>query len=156
METITQNAALICGIMLTAEALARLCPKEKMLAFTKGLVILALLASSVSTFLHTDWDLNLPQTSGSETNPQLEAYVEDQIEAAAQEQWEAYLRGLLAAAGLEAKKIETTIDIGGESSIVLTKAAVCFRFESEAQRGKALLENVLGPETGIEVTWDGP
>lgn len=155
MEAITQNAALICGVMLTAEALARLCPKDKMLAFTKGLVILVLLASSISAVFHADWELDLPQTAGSGANPQLEAYVEDQMEAAAQEQWEAYLRGLLAAAGLEAKKIEAEIDIGGEFSIVLTKAAACFRFESEAQRGRALLENVLGPETGIEVTWDG-
>lgn len=155
METITKNAAVVCGVMLAAEAAVRLCPKDKMLTFIKGLAILVLLTSSAAALLHAGWDLDLPQTAESGANPQLEAYVEDQVEAAAKEQWEAYLRGLLAAAGLEAKKIQAEVDIGGESGIVLTKAGAVFRYESEAQRGRALLENVLDPGTGLEVTWDG-
>lgn len=155
METMTQNAAAICGVILAAEAAARLCPKDKMLGFVKSLVILTLLASGAAALLGAEWDLTLPRAAPEEGGSQLEAYVENQMERAAAEQWEAYLRGLLAAGGLEAKKILAEVDIGGESSIVLTKAGVRFQYESDAQRARALLENVLGPETALEVTWDG-
>ena len=155
METMTQNAAVICGVMLAAELTARLCPKDKMLGFVKSLVVLTLLASGAAALLGAEWKLPpLPEAQQEGDSP-LEHYVEDQMEQAAAEQWVAYLRGLLAAAGLEAKKILAEVDIGGESSIVLTKAGVRFRFESDAQRARALLENVLGPETAVEVTWDG-
>ena len=48
METMTQNAAVICGVMLAAELTARLCPKDKMLGFVKSLVVLTLLASGAA------------------------------------------------------------------------------------------------------------
>ena len=41
-----------------------------------------------------------------------------------------------------------------DGSIVLTKAVLSFRFESEVQRARALLENAL-PGTPLEVTAGG-
>ena len=61
----------------------------------------------------------------------------------------------MAAAGLTAKKITATINIMEDGSIVLTKAAALFSYESDAQRARALLENALGDRVEVEIGYDG-
>ena len=56
---------------------------------------------------------------------------------------------------MEAKKIIVHINIMDDSRIVFTKAELSFRYESDAQRARALLLGALGEDTVIEVTADG-
>ena len=74
---------------------------------------------------------------------------------AAQEELTSYLERLLAAAGLEAEKIQAAADIGEDGSIVCTGVSAWFRYPSDGERAWALLRGVLGEEIRIEVMTDG-
>lgn len=155
MDGVMENAGVVCGVLIAAELITRLCPKNKMLGFVRALAVLVLAASLAAALAGASW--RLPAAEGGEDwrNPELERYVEDQYREAAEGQAKEYLRGLLAAAGMEAKKINVYINIMEDSSIVFTKAELSFRYESEAQRARALLLGALGEETLIEVAVDG-
>lgn len=153
MREITENAGVLCGVLIAGALITRLCPENKMLGFTQALTALVLLASMAAALLHADWDFQIPE-SGAAENPELSAYVQDQYRQAAGEKVQAYIEGLLAAAGIEAKKITVETDIREDGSIECTKASLRFSFDSEAQRARALLLNVL-PGTDIEVTTHG-
>ena len=85
---------------------------------------------------------------------ELNEYMEDQYTAAARQEVESYIKGLLASAGIEAKKIRADIHITEDISISCTKASLTFAFDSEARRARALLESVL-EGVPLEVTVDG-
>lgn len=150
-----ENAGVVCGVLVAVELIARLCPKDKMLRFVKGLAALVLLLSLAASLLQLSWDWDAPNREDAWRNPELEAYVREQYRSAAQEEAERYLRGLLASAGLEAREITVELDMGAEEQIILKKAGFRFAYESDAQRARALLRGALGSGTAIEVTADG-
>lgn len=155
MDAVMESAGTFCGVLIAVELIVRLCPKNKMLGFVRALTVLVLLASLAGTLAGISWRLPGAGEGEDWRNPELDQYVEDQYRQAAQEQGEEYLRGLLAAAGLEAKKITVHINIMDDSRIVFTKAELSFRYESDAQRARALLLGALGGDVVIEVTADG-
>lgn len=153
MGEILENTGAVCGVLIAGSLIVRLCPKDKMLGFVQALAALALLASMAVALVRVDWGLFRPQTETA-ANPELQEYIQGQYTVAAQEDWERYIEGLLASAGMQAKKIRAETDITEDGSIVLTKAVVSFRFDSDAQRARVLLENTL-PGTTLEVTSGG-
>lgn len=150
-----QNTASLCALLLATELIARLAPKNKMLGFARALAVLVLLASSAAALAGSSWQWPDPARPEAWENQELEDYVEDQYKAAGEERCRQYLQGLLGAAGLEAKKILPHININEDDGIVFTGVEVWFRYESDAQRARALLFGALGQEVEIEVMWDG-
>ncbi|RKJ39625.1 hypothetical protein D7X94_11735 [Acutalibacter sp. 1XD8-33] len=155
MEEAVQNAGMVCGALIAAELIGRLCPKSKMLGFVQALMALVLLASAGAALAGAEWTWPEEPAGDSWQNQELNEYVEGQYAGAAEAETERYLQGLLAAAGLTAKKITATINIMEDGSIVLTKAAALFSYESDAQRARALLENALGDRVEVEIGYDG-
>lgn len=155
MNTVLQNTAAVCMVLIAAEAVGRLCPENAMIHFVRGLAVLALLSSLVSSVFSSNWDISLPENAMENTRDELSSYVQEQTEWAVQAETERYLEGLLAAAGIQAEKIEAFTDISDESGIVLTKVSALFAFETDAQRGQVLLRNVLGDDITVEVKTDG-
>ena len=153
MTETLQAAGTMCGVLIAAELLSRICPKERMLGFVRALVALALIVSLCAALISADWDwpAELEESGGSS---ELEEYMEDQYAAAAREDVETYIKGLLASAGIDAKKIRADIHITEDGSISCTKASLTFAFESEARRARALLAGVL-EGVPLEVTVDG-
>lgn len=155
MTVMMENAATVCGVLIAIGLIGKLCPKNKMLSFVQSLIALVLMVSLVAALFHVEWDgLNLSRTEDWQ-NKELNEYVDSQYKWAAQKETENYLEGLLRAAGLEAKKITTDINITGDNRIVLTRVTAEFCFESDAQRAQALLLNALGESIAIEVKTDG-
>ncbi len=154
MSQLFQDTAALCALLLAVELIAHLAPKNKMLGFTRGLAVLVLLASSIASFAGANWDWPDLAQPGAWENQELESYMEDQYQAAAEEHCRQYLQGLLAAGGIEAKKILPQININEDGSIVFTGVALQFHYESDAQRARALLAGALGQEVEIEVMWD--
>ena len=155
MSQLAQNAASLCTLLLALTLITRLAPKNKMLAFTHSLAILVLLASAALSLTNHPWTLPSPSYPNSHQNQDLQSFVQDQYHSAAQDQCRQYLQGLLAAAGLQAKKILPRVNINEDDSIVFTGASLWFQYESDAQRARALLAGALGQEVEIEVMWDG-
>lgn len=153
MSDTLQSAGTVCGVLIAAEVLSGLCPRDKMLGFVRALAALVLIVSLCMSLVSADWDWQ-PDTAGAKENEELGEYIEDQYTAAAREEAEAYIKGLLASAGIEAKKIRADIHITEDNSISFTKASLTFAFESEARRARALLESVL-EGVPLEVTVDG-
>lgn len=149
-----ENAGVVCGVLVAVELIARLCPKDRMLRFVKGLAALVLLLSLAASLLRLSWDWDPPNREDAWRNPELEAYVREQYISAGEREAESYLRGLLASAGLEAREITVELEADGEQ-IILKKAGFRFAYESDAQRARALLRSALGSGTAIEVTADG-
>lgn len=153
MEGTLQAAGTMCGVLIASQLLSRLCPKDRMLGFVRALAALILIASLCASLISADWDWP-PDIAGAEGNRELQEYMEDQYTAAARQDMESYIEGLLASAGIEAKKIRADIHITEENSISCTKASLTFAYESEARRARALLERVL-EGIPLEVTVDG-
>lgn len=153
MENSLQAAGTMCGVLIASGLLSRLCPGDKLLSFVRGLVALVLTASLCASLISADWNWP-PDVAEVGGNRELEEYMEDRYTAAARQEMESYIEGLLAAAGIEAKKIRADIHITEENSISCTKASLTFAFDSEAKRARALLERVL-EGIPLEVTVDG-
>lgn len=148
-----QAAGTVCGVLIASELLSKLCPRDKMLGFVRGLVALMLIASLCASIISADWDWQL-DTDEIGNNEALNEYMEDQYTKAAREDMEGYIRGLLGAAGIEAKKIRADIHITEDGSISCTKASLTFAFDSEARRARAVLSGAL-KGVPLEVTVDG-
>ncbi len=153
MTEALQSAGAVCGVLIASELLSKLCPKDKMLGFVRGLTALALIASLCASAMSADWDWQIDHEKAGQ-NRELNEYMEDQYAEAARKDMEDYISGLLAAAGIEAKKIRADIHITEDGSISCTKASLTFAFESEARRARAVLSGAL-EDVPLEVTVDG-
>ena len=156
MNTLKATVLTVCIFLVAAEIIARFCPKNENDQFYTG----PDLSSSSDfcrqfPFFHLDIHWNVAIDQAQEQQNELSGYVEEQMEDSAQRELEKSIRGLLATIDLKPEKIEIFTDITDESSIVLTKVSATFFYESDAQRADALLQNVLGEETEVEVKIDG-
>lgn len=155
MKELLTGAVSVCGVVILIEVAACFCGENEMLRFLRGLSILLLLLSLGFSAVRADWDLSLPQAEAAARGEELQSYVTDQIKLSAGEETAAYLKGLLAAAGLQAEKIEPHTSILEDGSIVCDKVGLLFRYQSDRERAAALLQNVLGDEIEVEVyAWD--
>ena len=65
MDGVMENAGVVCGVLVAAELITRLCPKNKMLGFVRSLTVLVLLASLAAALAGASWGLVL--TGGGRT-----------------------------------------------------------------------------------------
>ena len=150
MNTVMESVLTVCVVLIATELLRKFCPENHMVRFVGSLVALSVLISTVGTLLSVDVDFSLAGEQTQNQQEELTSYVEEQYEQAAQQDWEEYIKGLLATAGLEAKEIRVLTDRNEEGSIVLTEVTAVFQYSTEEERARALLQNVLGE--GIRVT----
>ncbi len=155
MGSLLEGLPVLCLVLIATEVMARLCPQEKTVGFVQGLVAVTLLCSAVAALFSASWDFSLPQAQAEGAQAGLVEYINGQYQSATEAELEKYLRGLLGAAGLQAKKIEVEVDITGDSRIVLAKVNAAFTYPVEQERAAALLRGVLGDTVEIEVTADG-
>lgn len=151
MKELLSGAFSVCGAILLIEIAARVGGENEMLLFARGVSVLLLLLSLCFSVARADWDLSLPKAQTAAYGEELEDFVAEQIDLAAKEELTAYLKGLLAAAGLQAEKIEIQTTILEDGSIVLDKVGLLFRWQSDRERAVPLLQNVLGDEVEVEV-----
>lgn len=150
MNTVMESVLTVCVVLISTELLRKFCPENHMVRFVGSLVALSVLISTVGTLLSVDVDFSLAGEQAQNQQEELASYVEEQYEQAAQQDWEEYIKGLLATAGIEAKEIRVLTDRNEEGSIVLTEVTAVFQYSTEEERARALLQNVLGE--GIRVT----
>lgn len=150
MNTVMESVLTVCVVLISTELLRKFCTENHMVRFVGSLVALSVLISTVGTLLSVDVDFSLAGEQTQNQQEELTSYVEEQYEQAAQQDWEEYIKGLLATAGLEAKEIRVLTDRNEEGSIVLTEVTAVFQYSTEEERARALLQNVLGE--GLRVT----
>lgn len=150
MNTVMESVLTVCVVLISTELLRKFCTENHMVRFVGSLVALSVLISTVGTLLSVDVDFSLAGEQTQNQQEELTSYVEEQYEQAAQQDWEEYIKGLLATAGIEAKEIRVLTDRNEEGSIVLTEVTAVFQYSTEEERARALLQNVLGE--GIRVT----
>ena len=155
MSGVLATVGALCVLLVAVEAAASLCGDSPMVGFVRGLVVTAALLSGLLSLVSSGWGLELSLAPAQDAGEELVSYVEDQALQAAQEELTSYLERLLAAAGLEAEKIQAAADIGEDGSIVCTGVSAWFRYPSDGERAWALLRGVLGEEIRIEVMTDG-
>ena len=144
MNQVMESVLTVCVALVAAELLRRFCPEDQMVRFVSGLVALGLLLSLVGAATGLELDLPLSAAQGQRQQEELSSYLEEQYQQAAQQDGEAYVQSLLAAAGLQAKEIQVSTDRNQDGSIVLTEVAAVFTYPVEGERASALLRNVLG------------
>lgn len=155
MSGVLATVGALCVLLVAVEAAASLCGDSPMVGFVRGLVVTAALLSGLLSLVSSGWGLELSLAPAQDAGEELVSYVEDQALQAAQEELTSYLEQLLAAAGLEAEKIQAAADIGEDGSIVCTGVSAWFRYPSDGERAWVLLQGVLGEEIRIEVMTDG-
>lgn len=155
MNTVLQNVVMITVVLLCAEVLSRLCPKNEMLRFVRALITVALLVSAVASAFSIELDFSSALRNTENAANELSEYIDEEYDKAVGEESEKYIEGLFAVAGLNAKKIAVSTDISEESGIVLTEVEAVFTYESDAERARVLLKNALSEEVRIEVKADG-
>ena len=153
--SIWQDLLAVCGVLIATELIARLCPKNEMVVFTRGLAVLVLLLSWVSSLLSLNWEFSQPSRGYQADNSHLSAYVQEQARKEVESEAERAILNVLAAAGLEPEKIRVSTDISEETGIELTKVQVSFDYLTDVERARTLLKNVLGEEIKLEVVEDG-
>ena len=155
MNTFLETTLAVCGALAAVELLRRLCPEDSAARFAGGLAALYLLASGAAALFSLELDLKSPRAQAQRQQEEFSSYVEGRYQQAAQEDGEAYVRGLLAAAGLSAKELQIKTDRNEEGSIVLTEVAVLCSYPAEEERARALLENALDGEVRVLVEAGG-
>ncbi len=155
MNTVLKSVLTLCTVLIATELVRKFCPEDRMTRFVGSLVALSLLISAVGTVLSLDVEFSLSGVEVERQQEELSSYVEEQVKQAAQQDVQAYVEGLLATAGLEAKEILVLTDRNEEGSIVLTEVAAAFTYPSEGERAEVLLRNVLGEEVRVTVKTDG-
>lgn len=155
MSRVLESVLTVCVVLIATELLRRFCPEDRMVRFVGSLVALGLLVSMVGAVLRLEVDLSLPAAQAQRQQEELSSYVEEQYQQAARQDGEDYIRGLLAAAGLQAKEIRVLTDRTSDGSIVLTEVAAAFTYPSEGERARALLRNVLGQQVRVVVETAG-
>ena len=155
MNHVMETLLMVSTVLIAGELLQKLCPQDKMLRFVSGVVALGLLVSVVGAVLNLDLEVSLSQAPAQRQQEELESYLEEEYQQAAQTDGETTLRGLLASAGLEPEEIRVLTDRNQDGSIVLTEAAAVFAYPSDSERAKALLQNVLGEEVRVTVETAG-
>ena len=153
MNQVMESVLTVCVALVAAELLRRFCPEDQMVRFVSGLVALGLLLSLVGAA--TGLELDLPLSAAQRQQEELSSYLEEQYQQAAQQDGEAYVQSLLAAAGLQAKEIQVSTDRNQDGSIVLTEVAAVFTYPVEGERASALLRNVLGEGVRVMVETGG-
>lgn len=155
MNHLMETLLMVCTVLIAGELLQKLCPEDKMVRFVGSVVALGLLISAVGAALDLDLDFSLTQASVKSQQDELNSYLEEEYQTAASQDGEDYVRGLLAAAGLQPEEIRVLTDRNEDGSIVLTEAAAVFAYPSESERAKVLLESVLGEEVRVTVETAG-
>ena len=69
MDGVMENAGVVCGVLVAAELITRLCPKNKMLGFVRSLTVLVLLASLAAALAGASWGLVLTGGGGGLAQP---------------------------------------------------------------------------------------
>lgn len=154
MNEVKSTVLTICVVLIAAEIIARLVPKNRMIGFVRSLIITLLLLSVLKPFVSAEIDLG---TLGEETAPNTELtdYVNESYEGAVQQEMSSYIAGLLQTIQVETKEIRVLTDIKDEASISIEKIEVTTRYESDRERAKALLESTVGKDLEVEVKSDG-
>lgn len=155
MNRLMETLLMVCTVLIAGELLQRLCPKDKMVQFAGSVVALGLLISAVGAALQLNLDISLSHAPVESQQEELNSYLEEEYRAAANQDGESYVRGLLAAAGLRPEEIRVLTDRKEDGSIVLTEAAAVFAYPSESERARVLLENVMGEEVRVTVETAG-
>lgn len=155
MNSVMETLIAACVVLGSAELVEKLCSESTMVKFVRGLLALVLLLSIISGIASLDWDFSLANGKTDGAREELSAYLEEQVDSLFEKREEEYLRGLLAAAGIETEKIQLDTDIAEDGSIVLRKVSLLFAYESDAERARALLRSTMGEETEVEVQIDG-
>lgn len=155
MSRVMETLLTVCTVLIAGELLQKLCPEDKMLRFVGSVVALGLLIAAVSAVLDLDLQVSLSQVPAQRQQEELTSYLEEEYQQAAQSDGEAYLRGLLASAGLQPEEIRVLTDRNQDGSIVLTEAAAVFAYPSDSERARVLLQNVLGEEVRVTVETAG-
>ena len=162
MNQVMESVLTVCVALVAAELLRRFCPEDQMVRFVSGLVALGLLLSLVGAVTGLELDLPLSAAQGQRQQEELSSYLEElssyleeQYQQAAQQDGEAYVQSLLAAAGLQAKEIQVSTDRNQDGSIVLTEVAAVFTYPVEGERASALLRNALGEGVRVMVETGG-
>ena len=153
MNQVMESVLTVCVALVAAELLRRFCPEDQTVRFVSGLVALGLLLSLVGAA--TGLELALSAAQGQRQQEELSSYLEEQYQQAAQQDGEAYVQSLLAAAGLQAKEIQVSTDRNQDGSIVLTEVAAVFTYPVEGERASALLRNALGEGVRVMVETGG-
>ncbi len=155
MKETVQYLGTVCVLLVAVELTGRICPENTAVQFVRSLAVLVLLVSFVLSFFSLKLEFNLPETAEGRQESSLEMMVRDELRSAGEKEAEQYVAGLLAAAGLTAEKIEVRTDISEDNSIVLTGIGLVFTYDSDAERAKVLLKNVLGETVQTEVYTNG-
>ncbi len=155
MSGVKETVLSVCSLWIVIELLVGICPKDDLVRLLRSVICLLLIFSLCLSLFSADWSFSFSFEAAESRQEELTEYVKDRAQEAVQQEEAAYLEGLLAAAGLRAKKIQVFTDIQEDSGIVLTKVSVLFEYGSQVQRGRELLKGVLGEETEVEVTGDG-
>ena len=155
MSDVLEAAGAACLFLVGSELVTRLWGEDKTLAFARGLAVLVVLLGLVGALFTGEWDLELPQAQGEAAGQELRSFVEEETQAAVEEELERSLLGLLEAGGVTAEKIQVETDIGEEGSIECTEVELWFAYPSQEERALVLLRGVLGEELSIRTQTGG-
>lgn len=155
MSDVLEAAGAACLFLVGSELVTRLWGEDKTLAFARGLAVLVVLLGLVGALFNGEWDLELPQAQGEAAGQELRSFVEEETQAAVEEELERSLLGLLEAGGVTAEKIQVETDIGEEGGIECTGVELWFAYPSQEERALALLRGVLGEELSIRTQTGG-
>lgn len=155
MNTIQETALTVCVVLIGTELFARLVPKNSMLNYVRGLIFVILFLSAASAVSGLDFSLPPAGALTAEGNGELAEYLSHSYEDTVKTETRAYITGLLQTIEVTPKEIRIYTERNEEESISIKKITVITAYETDSARSKALLKNVVGKETVVEVKQDG-
>lgn len=155
MNAIKESVLTLCIVLIAVEVLSRFIPKNDMTNFVRALISLLLIVSAVATVWGQELNFDFATGEGNIGDTQLNTYIGDKYEQAAQADTQAYIEGLLETIQIKSEKIQVFTDINADSSILIEKISIDVQYEVDKERAEALLKNVIGDEIEVEVKISG-
>lgn len=155
MNAMRETVLTVCVVLIAIELFARLVPKTAMLNYVRGLIAVILLLSAVSTISGLDIRLPTAGELAADENSALNEYLSQNYEETVKRQAKNYLTGLLETIEVAPREIQIFTDKNTDGSIIITKIQIVAAYEVDRTRALALLKNVVGKETELEVKLHG-
>lgn len=154
MNGISQTVFTVCVVLVATELLCKLVAENHALKFVRGLVVVMLLLSALSSVGGMESESFSRQIQPPE-NSELTNYLEECYQETVTAETRTYLEKILNTIDIDPLSVEVVTAGSQEEGITVEEVLVTVAYTVDQSRAEAVLKNLLGEFVDLEVITHG-